>query len=237
MFTRRLIWPLALLSLFSTACARQQFAARTVQAAPLTAHRSVAILPFDVALDRLRLRDLGYLGTDPSAEATRQAQDQWTAQHEEERRTTAYALQNLLHQQLLAQQPARGYTVDFLSADETNRRLRAAGISYENLLDQSMPALQQALGVDAVLFGRAELHQPLPKGVELATRLLFNEPLINTAGAVDGATATLALRDARSGELAWSFSYERGGTNALQPARLTRHLVKAAAPALPYRRP
>jgi hypothetical protein len=223
------------LSLLSAACARQTYSVNTIDAPALTAHRTVAIMPFDVELDRLRLRDLSYAGPNPSAEDIARRQQQWTARQQLERRNLGYQLQQQLQLQLQAQQPSRGYTVQFQDVRETNTRLLQAGITYENLLDHSMEELQKALGVDAVLSGQTLLYQPMPNGLNLAARVLLNESLPADMPS-NTATTNLTLHDCRSGRLTWRFDYERAGSASLNPERLSKDLVRAASPSFPYRR-
>lgn len=219
--------------------AAAQVAVRTLEPAALAGHRAVAILPFEVAQDRLRARDIRYGGTDTTAATARRASQAWAARQRQEIRTTAYQLQALLYAQLLAQAPAPGYTVVFQPVAETNRLLLQAGITYENLAGQLMPDLQRVLGVDAILSGQTMLYQPLPKGVGLAARILFKEPIIsNQPSGVprSAATTNLTIHDCATGKLAWRLDRQRAGDNALKPERLAQDLVRAALPAFPYKR-
>jgi hypothetical protein len=216
-----------------------QVAVRTLEPTALAGHRAVAILPFEVTQARFRARDLRYLGTDTTAATRKRVQQEWTAQQQQEIRVTAYQLQALLYAQLLAQAPTQGYTVVFQPANETNRLLQQAGISYENLPDQTMPALQRALGVDAILSGQTMLFQPLPKGVGIAARILLDEAIIpgnNPTVPRSEATTNLTLHDCATGKLAWRLDLLRRGDAALKPERLTKDLVRAALPAFPYKR-
>ncbi len=226
---------LLFLGLLSASCTRQSYSVTAMDAPALTAHRTVAIMPFDVQLDRLRLRDIRYAGTSPSAEDIAKRQQQWTAQQQLERRNLGYQLQQQLQLQLQAQRPSRGYTVQFQDVRETNKRLLQAGITYENLLDHSMKELQQALGVDAVLSGQTLLYQPLPNGLNLAARVLLHENLSANVPS-NTATTNLTLHDCRNGRLSWRFDYERAGSASLKPERLSKDLVRAASYSFPYRR-
>ncbi len=201
-------------------------AAQTAEAAAtLASHRTVAILPMQVAKPKLSDMRADTLGTARQPEA----------------RQIAYQMQALVYAQLLAQQPAKGYSVQLQSVAETNTRLQAAGLTYEKLLAQSasLPQLAQILGVDAVLTGEVLLFQFLPRGMGLAARILLNEPVLandpsgNLPSSKTG--ATLLLYDCRSSQLAWTFDFTHTGNNALKPERLAPKLVKAALPTFPYR--
>ena len=221
--------------LTATSCTRQAYTTNTMDAPALTAHRTVAIMPFEVEQDRLRLRDIRYAGPNPTEEDIKKHQQNWTAAQLLERRNLGYQLQQQLQAQLQAQQPGNGYTVQFQNVRETNKRLLAAGITYENLPDHTMQELQQALGVDALLSGQTLLYQPMPNGVNLAARILLNDGV--TAGLPSNtATTNLMLHDCRNGQLTWRFDYERAGSASLNPERLSKDLVKAARHSFPYRR-
>jgi hypothetical protein len=205
-------------------------------AATLASHRTVAILPMQVA--QPKLSDIRLAGIDTLA-ATQQ-QRQAAATRKRESSQVAYQMQELVYAQLLAQRPSKGYSVELQTVAETNSRLQAAGITYDRLLAQSasLPQLAQVLGVDAVLTGEVLLFQFLPRGMGLAARLLLNEPVLPNDPSSNLPTsktgATLLLYDCRSGQLAWSFDFTRTGNNALKPERLAPKLVKAALPAFPY---
>jgi len=207
-------------------------AAQTAEAAAtLASHRTVAILPMQVA--KPKLSDIRIAAADTLG-AARQPQ-------QPEARQIAYQMQALVYAQLLAQQPAKGYSVQLQSVAETNTRLQAAGLTYEKLLAQSasLPQLAQVLGVDAVLTGEVLLFQFLPRGMGLAARILLNEPVLPNDPSSNLPTsktgATLLLYDCRSSQLAWTFDFTHTGNNALKPERLAPKLVKAALPTFPYR--
>ncbi|WP_139925486.1 hypothetical protein [Hymenobacter sp. DG01] len=228
------------LLLLATACAPARYAAHTLDAPALTIHQTVAILPFEVTQDRIRLRDIHNLGPDTSHATLQRVQQAWQEKQRREGEVVAYQLQALLQAQLQQQQPARGYSVRFQDVAETNRRLQQAGISYATLPEQPMERLQQVLGVDAILSGQTDLYQPLPAGLGLMGRVLLNEPLLgsNQPSAIPSSQATtnLTLHDCRSGQLVWRFDFERLGNAALKPTRLTRDLVRTSAGGFPYRK-
>ncbi|RYY18271.1 MAG: hypothetical protein EOO36_08590 [Cytophagaceae bacterium] len=213
-------------------------AAQTLDAAALAGHHTVAVLPFEVSVDGLRLHYLRYyIGIDSTA-ATQQ---HLSAEQQQEARQAAYQMQALVHRQLLKKQPRHGYRVQFQALAETNRRLQAAGITYENLTSQPMDQMRQVLGVDALLSGQVLLYQSVPKGLGLAIRILSSEQLLlpnqPSALAPSQTTASLAVFDCRGDRLAWRYDFARTGPNALKPARLAPRLVRAALPTFPYCQP
>ncbi|UOR05172.1 hypothetical protein MUN82_19820 [Hymenobacter aerilatus] len=219
-------------------CSARTYATRDVNQSVLATHRTVAILPFEVELDRLRTQDIVYHGTgNPTPEQIAQRQQQWTEEQRQARETLAYDLQRSLHNQVQTAKKRGSYPVVFQSVGDTNERLRAAGITYDNLFEHSMTELQQALGVDAVLSGSATLYQPMPNGVAVAAHLLSNTPLL-LGGPLTGnvVTANLTVHDCRSGELVWRFNYERTGSTTLPTAEaLVKQLLRPATKTFPYR--
>jgi hypothetical protein len=221
-----------------TCCAPGRSTTSTLNQTALTAHRTVAILPFDVEQNRIQLSDIRFPGADTTLTTQQRVRQEWTAKQQWEGRHVAYRLQELFYDQLQAQKPTRGYTVQFQDVRETNRLLQQAGITYENLPDKSLEEVRQALGVDAVLSGETLLFQPLPNGVGLAARILLNEPLLGNQSIIPAseATTSLTLYDCREKQLAWRLDFQRTGNNALKPERLAQNLVRAAMPSFPYNR-
>ena len=211
--------------LLLSSCGSRSSVTTDVNQAALAAHRTVAILPFEVSLKRLRGADIRLQHPPTPAE--------WRQEKQRERREMAYDLQTQLRE-ALRQQNHDEYTVQFQPVSETNRRLRAAGISYDSLFAQPVPALRRALGVDAVLWGRAVLYQPLPNGVAVAARLLGSAPLLGN-GPLNGndTRADLTIHDGRTGALVWRLAYRRSGA-VLPPAELARALVKSSVKTFPY---
>ncbi len=226
-----------LVSLLASCAAPGRSTVQTLNGTALATHRTVAILPFEVEQDRIRLNDIHYMDTDTTLATQKRMEQQWTVRQQQEGRQVAYQLQELLYAQLKAQKPRRGYTVQFQDVRETNRLLQQAGITYENFPDHTLKEVQQALGVDAVLSGQTMLYQPLPHVLGLAARLMVSEPLIGNQQSTiptSQATTSLLLYDCHANQLAWRLDFERAGNAALKPARLTQDLVRAAVPGFPY---
>lgn len=212
-------------------------AAPPTDAALLTAHHTVAVLPFEATVQLVKMHDLIHEQGVGAAVMTGQPiplpQD---AAHWQQQLEVAYQMQALTMQLLQDHQPKHGYRVQWQPVDETNRRLLAAGITYAELAKQPLGHLQQVLGVDALLTGQVSLYQPIPKSLGLASRVLNHELIIHRYATVPPSQteASLALYDCGSGRLVWQFDLGRTGPNALLPARLAPRLVKAALPTLPY---
>jgi len=230
---------LLLLAGMLTCCAPIRSTTQTHNEAALATHRSVAILPFDVEQNRIRLSDIRFKGLDTTAATQQRIQDEWSAKQQWESRHVASRLQELFYEELQAQKPARGFTVQVQDVRETNRLLQQAGITYENLPDKSLREVKQALGVDAVLSGETLLYQLLPNGLGLAARILLNEPIVAGQPSVvptNQATTRLLLYDCQENQLAWRLDFERSGNSSLKPEQLAQDLVQVTLPSFPYRR-
>jgi hypothetical protein len=208
--------------LLLTACVERVYSVRTNATAVLRTHRSVAVLPFDVRIERPWLSRFTYadLGT---------TEAEFKRQQKAEISELAYSLQT----ELLAQLQRRRGTVQYLSAAETNQRLTAAGIPPDSIAYRSTEELQRVLAVDAVLAGDTRVVQPLPG--PLVALLFFAPPTTYDDIEPNRLISRLALYDGRSGQLAWRFDHEQIGNARVVPRALARDLVKRAASSWPYR--
>lgn len=210
-------------------------AALPPDSALLAAHRTVAVLPFEATVQVVSMHDLVYGSSTTTTIMSQQPTPPDAAQLQQQL-VVAYQMQALTMLQLQDHQPKHGYRVQWQPVDETNRRLLAAGITYDQLAGQPLGRLQQVLGVDALLTGQVLLYQPIPKSMALAIRAVNHEGLLNRTSSVPPSQteASLALYDCGSSRLVWQADFSRTGANALPPVRLAPRLVKAALPTLPY---
>ncbi|TGE21705.1 hypothetical protein E5K00_15645 [Hymenobacter aquaticus] len=218
-------------ALTMTACSQRVYTAKALVPEALTQHKLVAILPFEVRLDRIRMQDITYAGTGTPSETTiEQHRKNWEEKQISQRREVAYQLQQELLNQLVARQAKHPYKVQFQNVTETNNRLERAGITYDNLNDHSMAELQAALGVDAVLSGETSLFQPMPNGVAVALLVLTNGSIPQNE-----VQTSVTIHDCRSGDLVWKFDHQLVGDLSTNPATLARILVRNSARTFPYR--
>ncbi|MCB2376412.1 hypothetical protein LGH70_02390 [Hymenobacter sp. BT635] len=221
----------ALLLSVTASCSQRVYTANALVPEALTQHKLVAILPFDVQLDRFSLEAIAYVGDEPlSPEETDKRKQRWEEKQKAQRREVAYQLQQELLNQLLLRQAKQPYKVQFQNVAETNSRLERAGITYDNLNDHSMAELKAALGVDAVLSGETSLFQPLPNGVAVAL-LVFSTGIIPP----NEVQTNVTIHDCQSGDLVWKFDHQLIGDLRSNPATLARILVRNSAKTFPYR--
>jgi hypothetical protein len=227
---RRLLIPCLLLLVFASSCTHRMFSARTLAPETLATHRTVAILPFDVEFERIRLSDMAACSGHYADSTISRLRPQWSDAQRLERRHTAYQLQEQLQAQLMRQQVKQPCTVTFQHPAETNRLLEKAGITYDNLPDRSMEEIRQALGVDAILSGQTTLHQPLPGGMNVALFIMSDGEIF----AQNSVSTNLTIHDCHSGKLVWRFDHELTGKLDNSPATLVRNLVRNSGKTFPY---
>ncbi|MBF9222823.1 DUF4136 domain-containing protein [Hymenobacter ruricola] len=221
---------LLMLSLWLAGCARRSHQAEALAPAALAAHRTVAILPFAVELERLR--DLAkHAGVWARDSAARPLGSTLESGLQAERRQMGYLLQAALQAELMRQQAQRPITSTFQNPAETNQRLARAGITYESLPTRSMAELRAALGVDAVLTGQTSMHQLLPGGVSIAVFVLSNG---SNPMADNSVRTALDIYDTQSGQLVWRFDHELHGKPSTSPAALAKALVRDMKDDFPY---
>jgi hypothetical protein len=222
---------LLVVAVFSSGCARRSFQGRALAPTALAAHRTVAILPFAVELERLR--DVA-VHAGSWSDASHPPGSTLESGLRAERQQMGYQLQAALQVELMRQQVQHPSTVAFQNPAETNQRLARAGITYESLPTRSMAELRAALGVDALLTGHTSMHQLLPGGVSIAVFVLSN----NTNPMADNSVRTyLDIYDTQNGQLVWQFDHELRGKPSVSPAALAKELVRNMGAAFPYAKP
>ncbi|MBD2721642.1 hypothetical protein [Hymenobacter armeniacus] len=211
-------------------CARRSFEGQALAPAALAAHRTVAILPFAVQLERLRdvVAHAGVWARDSAARPLGSTLENGLLA---ERRQMGYQLQAALQAEFMRQQAERPATCTFQNPAETNQRLARAGITYENLPTRSMAELRAALGVDAVLAGQTTMHQLLPGGVSIAVFVLSNgaNPMADNT-----VQTALDIYDTQTGQLVWRFDHELRGKPSTSAVALAKALVRDMKGEVPY---
>ncbi|MBH8557488.1 hypothetical protein [Hymenobacter negativus] len=228
-FTYFLSGFLLLAGAFSSGCARHTFQGQALAPAALATHRTVAILPFAVELERLGdvVKHPEVWKANPDMPSANPLQGALAA----ERQQMGYQLQAALQAELTRQQAEHPTSSTFQNPAETNQRLAKAGITYESLPTRSMAELRTALGVDAVLTGQTYMHQLLPGGVSIAVFVLSN----STNPMADNTVHTyLDIYDTQSAQLVWRFDHELRGKPSTSPVALAKALARDMRGGFPY---
>lgn len=179
-----------------------------------SAHRQVAILPFDVTISRVRL----------PKNLTPEDVDKME-------REESLAVQGQLQTQLL--QRAHQYTVQFQDVSRTNVLLAQAGLTGDSLHTRTKDEIAKLLGVDAVISGKIQRSKPMATGTAIVLRVLFGN---FAPGNTNEVGVDLQLHNATDGSLLWNFNHTFGGSIGSSPERLGEALMGSIARHLPYRR-
>jgi len=178
-----------------------------------TTHKTVAILPFDVTIERKKLPEGMTLEMIKNAE-------------EEEQEL----FQKQLYTQFLNRYEKGKYTVRFQDIDETNVLMRRKGMDGENMADFTKAEIGKALSVDSVISGTIKRSKPMSTGAAIASSLLFG------FGATNKATVNMNIHDAESGTLLWSYDHEASGGLTSSAEGTAKSLMKHSAKKFPYKK-
>ena len=211
-------------STFLLGCGRRSFQGQVLDPAAAATHRTAAILPFGVELNRLRDVTLG-------VHAGKWSDSIFDRRLLVKRRQLGYQLQAALQAQLRRQQLRPAPTVTFQDPAETNQRLARAGIPYDSLATCSLAQVRAALGVDALLVGHTSVDQLLPGSLSLVVFVLSDH---TNPMAENKASTHLALYDSQSGQLVWQFDHELRGKLSVRPRALAKKLVRTMQGTFPY---
>lgn len=205
---------LLLAALSLSGCATHQAYLNPQFGATTAAHHTVAILPFHVAISRVRM---------PKSLT---AADLDRMEHEE-----GLAVQTQLQMQLLRR--SERYTVQFQDVARTNALLARAGLTVDSLDSRTMEDIAKLLEVDAVISGRIERSKPMATGTAIALGVLFGAAFMGNTNRVG---VNLQLHNGQDGALLWTFAHHFGGSIGSSPEGLAEAMMGSIAKRLPYRR-
>ncbi len=176
----------------------------------IAAHKTVAILPFDVKIT-YRKQPKNF-----SSEANK-----------DQEKTMSKSIQASMYTFLLRR--LEDYSVSFQDVDKTNILLKKAGV--ENKLDEyTKDELAKILGVDAILGGRFETEQTKSEGAAIASVLL--------TGGFGGKTGTgslfLTVNNGSDGELLWRFFKTMDDSIAGSTDDLVERMMRKVSRNFPY---
>jgi hypothetical protein len=179
----------------------------------LAKHKTVAILPAEVTM-QLRPNEAKKLSAEQLNDIVNK---------------TAYDIQDKMYGWFLRRGDKFKYTVTFQDINKTNSKMKAAGITYENLKSTDRAALAKALGVDAVMQGKIVTEKPMSEGVAVAVGVVFG-----AWGATNKVQTAINIHDGQSGELLWKYDYEASGSVGSSTTKLVDALMRNATKKFPY---
>lgn len=212
---------LAALLLVAPGCAP---AGSPAVAPELQNHRTVAILPFSVAIAGNELPK----GMPVEALHTQQ-------------RTEGKLFQRQLHAQLQEGQKKGRYTVEFQDIDRTDALLEQAGLTPDSLHRYAREEIAGALGVNAVISGTIRRSRPMSTAGAAVLGILTG--VLTGTGGIWGSTnrveVQIGINDGTTGELLWQHEEQVSGSVGSSPEGLVRTVMGSVASSrrFPYRRP
>lgn len=177
-------------------------------------HKTLAILPFKVTIDKSKLpknTTLEMIATSEKEEATE--------------------FQKQLYARFLQRAQEGEYTVGFQDVDQTNALLARAGIPLDSLYMHTKDEIAKALGVDGLVSGTVHQAQPTSTGVAMAQTFL-----LGFSGHTQRVDINMTVHNGADGTLLWSYDHtDKGGlTDSVEG--MTKSLLKKVAGNFPYRK-
>lgn len=177
-----------------------------------TAHKEVAVVPFEVTIAQKGTSDGENLAALKSAELEE-----------------GVIFQKQLYSQFLKRYSKGEYTVKFQDVDETNILLRRANMADGNIANFTKAEIGQALGVDAVISGNIKRDKPMSTGAAVASTFL-----LGFGGATNSINVNMTIHDSKNGGLLWSYDHEYKGGVGSSPESVSKALLKASSKKFPY---
>ncbi len=174
-------------------------------------HQTVAILPFDVAIQSKKLpKGMTY-------EMLR-----------EQEKDEAYTVQTTCYTYFLKRQ--QDYSVKFQDVDKTNAILAERGITYEKLKETSKEKIAEILGVDAVVSGKVSRSQPMSTAGAIAVGVLFGAAAPTNEVLVD-----FTIHNGIDSNLLWKYNHKVSGGLGSSSQSLAESLMKHISKKFPYK--
>lgn len=179
----------------------------------LAKHKTVAILPAEVNI---------LLRPNQSRKLTPEQLDDMAIK-------TGYDIQDKMQNWFLRRAEKYNFTVTFQDVNQTNAKLKQAGIGYRDLRTEDRAKLARILGVDAVIQNRTNMDKPMSEGAAVAAGIL-----LGVWGSTNSVATTINIHDGKTGKLLWNYDYEAQGSFGSSPTRLIDNLMRNASKKFPY---
>lgn len=217
MAARRLLL-FAMAAIFAVLAPRQALAGAQQYTNPNFAelaksHKTIAVLPFKVTIDKKKLPKNVTLEMVEASE-----------------REESTEFQHQLYARFLQRAQAGEYSVGFQDVDQTTTLLNRAGITVDSLALHTKDEIAKLLSVDAVVSGTIHQAQPTSTGVAMAQTLIFG-----FSGSTQRVDINMNLHNGADGALLWSYDHTDKGGMANSVEAMTKSLLKKVAGNFPYR--
>jgi len=177
------------------------------------AHKTIAILPFKVTIDKKKLPKNVTLEMVAASE-----------------REESVEFQRQLYARFLQRAQDGEYSVGFQDVDQTTTLLQRAGITVDSLALHTKDEIAKLLSVDALVSGSIHQAQPTSTGVAMAQTLIFG-----FSGSTQRVDINMNVHNGADGALLWSYDHTDKGGLANSVEAMTKSLLKKVAGNFPYR--
>ena len=176
-------------------------------------HKIVAILPTEVDIT-LRPNEMKKITPE---------------QLKESEEKTGLSIQDKMYSWFLNRSGKYKYTVSFQDISKTNAILLQNNIKYADMRSKTKDELARLLGVDAVISSHASMKKPMSDGAAVALGVL-----LGTWGNTNEVQTSIAINEARNGDLIWKYDYQASGSVGSNTDNLVNNLMRNASKKFPY---
>jgi len=177
-------------------------------------HKTLAVLPFKVAIDKTKLPKNMTLEMIASAEKEESTE-----------------FQTQLYARFLQRAQAGDYTVGFQDVDQTNALLARAGIARDSLYMHTKDEIAKVLGVDGLVAGSVHQTQPTSAGMAIAQTFL-----LGFSGNTQRVDINVTVHNGADGTLLWSYDHTDKGGLMNTVEGMVKSLLKKVGGNFPYRK-
>jgi hypothetical protein len=202
----------AVLALLLQACGPKIYKTEDFES-KTASHKLVALLPADVFI-QLRPNEMKKITRDQLLEMQQKTRE---------------SIQDKMYTWFLKRSGKFKYTVSFQDISRTNALLAQAGITYNNIKNNTKDEIARILGVDAVITTRANMTKPMSEGAAVAIGVLFG-----SWGTTNDVETSIYINEGVKGNLVWKYDYNASGSIGSDPGRLVNALMRNASKKFPY---
>lgn len=178
-------------------------------------HRSIAILPVYVT------------EKDNSSDANGQGM-KGVVQEDE---TEGYNLQRSFYTYFITRKPKKvNWTVEIQKYEETNEKLKNAGIKYEDIVNTPKDNLAEILGVDAIFFCHIKKLRTISDGAAVALNFF-----VGYGGYTGNIDIQTTIYEGSSGEMMWQYKRRLPTSYWGRSDFLVDNIMKATVNKFPYK--
>ncbi len=178
-------------------------------------HKSMAILPVYVT------------EKDNSSDAQKQGKKGLVQEDE----TEGYNLQRSFYNYFITRKPKKvNWTVQIQSYEETNQKLKNAGISYANFIDMPKDKIAETLGVDAIFLCEIKKLRTISDGAAVALDIF-----VGYGGYTGNINIQTTIYEGSSGEMMWQYKRKLPTSYWGRSDYLVDNIMKTTVNKFPYK--